>query len=126
MGRDIAVTAYLADEPAARLQRARHAGGDELRRTHPVQSGVGEDGVELTIKGELMAIGFLDAKSARRGDRQQIVAEVGAEHIGAGGRDLRRQSSVAAAEIENAFAGLCGQLASASPARSCTKRPLAA
>ena len=44
----------------------------------------------------------LEALHARHGE--QLVAEIDAEHVGAGGLDLGGERAVAAAEIENALA----------------------
>ena len=65
--RDIAVAAELADKAAARLQRAMDAGDDELGLPHPVQRGIGEDRIELCVKGQRMAVDLLHVQSLGRG-----------------------------------------------------------
>ena len=55
-GRDIAMTAKLADEAAARAQRAMHAGDHQMRLAHPMQRRIGEYRVELGDEIERMAV----------------------------------------------------------------------
>ena len=102
------MAAHLAHETTARLKRSRHARDDELRPPHPVQRRVGEDGVELTPEGKRMTIHPEHRKSARTRRGEQLFAEIDAEHISAGRRDLGGEHAMAAAEIEDALA-FCGR-----------------
>ena len=70
---------------------------------------VGEHRVELGDKIQRVTVKLADRKPLHAGDGQQLLAQIDAEDIGANRPDLRRQCAVAAAQIEDAFAGLRGE-----------------
>ena len=76
---------------------------------------------------ESMAVELADPQAFHARHREQLVAEIDAEHVGAGGLDLGGERPVAAAEIEDALALVFGSsMAKTAPASSCTKRPFRA
>ena len=103
-GRDIAVTAELADEAAPRAESAMDAGDHELGPAHPVERSVGEDRIELIGEGKRMAVDLLHLETFGDGGGKQLLAQIGPQHIGAIGGDCFREHAIAAAEVENAFA----------------------
>ena len=105
----VAVRAHLGDEAPAGSERAGHAGDDVWRRLlHPVQRGVGEDGVGLAFDGEGAPVGVLEGERGverpRALDHRGIAVD--ADHVGAAGGDGGGQRARAAAEIDDALAGL--------------------
>ena len=70
-----------------------------------MQRGVGEHRVELGDEVERVTVDLADVEALHARDRQQLVAQIDAEHVGAQRLDLGGERAVAAAEIENALAG---------------------
>jgi hypothetical protein len=95
---------HLAHEAAAWAKRPRHARDDELGLQHPMQRGVGEHGVEGAVIGQRVPVRALDSEAARARRSQEVFAQIDAQHVGGGGRDLGGEHAMAAAEIENALA----------------------
>ena len=85
-GRHIAVTAEFADEAAARAKRTMDAGDHELGPAHPVERRIGEDRVELILEGKRMAVDLLHLEALGGGSGKQLLAQIGAKHIGAAAR----------------------------------------
>ena len=108
---DVAVATELAHQTATGFQGAGHGGGSSLGRLDPVQHGVGEDGVELGVEGQLADVTGLEGEAgevlACLGDHG--VGRVGTEHLSAGAGDLGGEMAGAAADIEDALAGLGGK-----------------
>jgi hypothetical protein len=102
----IVVPAHLGDKAAARLQRPRDAGEHRFLRMHPVQRGVREHRVELALEGEALARHDPRVEPLRLGRGDHVGRGIDRDDCGAGGGELRGQHAVAAAEIENALAGL--------------------
>ena len=92
-GRHIAVTAELADEAAARAKRAVDAGDHELGPAHPVERRIGEHRVELILEGKRMAVDLLHLEALGGGSGEQLLAQIGAKHIGAAARRSLRVST---------------------------------
>jgi len=86
------VTAEFAGEAAARAKRTADAGDHELGPAHPVERRIGEHRVELILEGKRMAVEALGGSSG-----EQLLAQIGAKHIGAARGDLLREHAVAAA-----------------------------
>ena len=72
----------------------------------PVKGGVGEDGVELMVVGERGGVVMLDMEVAFAGGGEHGGGGVDAGDDGSGGGELFGEGSVAAAEVEDLFAGL--------------------
>jgi hypothetical protein len=108
-GGDVAVTAHLGDETAAGAEGSVDAGECGLLAGDsgdPVEGCVGEDGVELVFVGEVGRVVLLDIEIARAGGGEHGRRGVDAEDVGSGSGELFGEGSVAAAEIEDLFAGL--------------------
>ena len=103
---DASVAAELGDEAAAGPERAPYAGDHVVNRFHPVDCGVAEDGVELGVEAEALAVGDarVEAEASRGFDlrRARIDADDVASHRG----ELDRERAVAASEVEDSLAGL--------------------
>ena len=73
-----------------------------------MQDGVGEDGVELGVVGQVADVAGFEREAgevvAGLGDHGG--GTVGTEHLGAGAGDLRGEMAGAAADVEDALAGL--------------------
>jgi hypothetical protein len=75
----------------------------------PVEGGVGEDGVELLVIGEGGGVVLLDVEAVGMGGGEHGGGGVDAGEGGSGGSELLGESAVAAAEVEDVFAGLWGE-----------------
>ena len=104
-GADAPMPAKLADESAARAQGAMHASGDPVGARHPVHGGVRKHGVEFIAECQRLAVHDTDieAPGPCRGDHR--LGTVDAEHGHACRAQTIGQRAVAAAKIEDAFAG---------------------
>src|SRR5262249_19141248 len=107
----VAMAATFPWPPSSATKRPRErsaidAGDHKLGLAHPVQGGIGEHSVELGDEVQRMAVHFADGEPLHARNREQLVAQIDAKHIGAGRLDLFRQRAVAAAKIENSLASL--------------------
>ena len=98
------MTAKFAGEAAAWAKRLVDAGDHELGPAHPMQRRVGEDRVELALEGKRMAVHFLHLEALGGSGCEQLLAQIGAKHVGAALGDLFSQHAVAAAKVEDALA----------------------
>ena len=98
------MTAKFAGEAAAWAKRLVDAGDHELGPAHPMQRRVGEDRVELALEGKRMAVHFLHLEALGGSGCEQLLAQIGAKHVGAARGDLFSQHAVAAAKVEDALA----------------------
>ena len=96
----------LADEAAARTKRTGHAGNHQMGLAHPMERGIGEHRVELGDEIERVAVDLADVEPLHARHGEQLVAQIDAEDVRAERLDLGRERAVAAAEIEDALAGL--------------------
>jgi len=111
-GGDVALSAHLRDEAAAGAEGAVDASEKGLLTGDsgdPVEGGVGEDGVELLVVREAGCALQLDVEIAQAGSGEHGGGAVHAEEDGSGGGELLGEGAVAAAEIEDGFAGLWGE-----------------
>ena len=111
-GGDVAVAAHLGDETAVGAEGSVNAGEGGLLAGDagdPVEGGVGEDGVELLVEGEGGGIVLLDVEVALTGGGEHGGGGVDTSDDGAGGGELLGEGAVAAAEVEDVFAGLRGE-----------------
>jgi hypothetical protein len=87
-----------------RAKRPVDAGNHVLWPAHPVQRRIGEHRVELVLEGKRMAVHLLhfEALCSSCGDTSSLKSapSTSAPRVG----DLLRQHTVAAAEVEDAFA----------------------
>src|ERR1700730_249019 len=97
-----AVAAALRDKAAAGFQGAMDAGDSLIWVAHPVECGVAEHRVELALESQMLAVHDLGFDAELSGSldlrRAGIDARNGTSHF----YELRRQGSIAAAEIEDA------------------------
>jgi len=100
------MAAELADEATARAKRTGNASDHQMRLWHPMQRGIGEHRIELGDEIQGMAVDFADSEAFHPRHREQLIAQVDAENVGAGGLDFGSEHAVAAAKIEDALAGL--------------------
>jgi hypothetical protein len=103
--RDVAVAAEFADEPAGAPQRAPDARNHRVRIFNPVEHGIAEYRVEFVGEAQIAGAhhASIEAEFARGFDLRG--ARIHADHTASEGGEFRRQRAIAAAEIENAFAG---------------------
>ena len=108
---DVAVSAEFEDQAATRFERAGHGGGGSFGRLHPMQYGVGKDGVEFAVEREGADVVGLEreAREILTGLGDHGGGAIDAEHLCAGSGDLRSQVTGAAADVEDALAGLGGE-----------------
>jgi hypothetical protein len=76
----------------------------ELGPAHPVQRRIGEHRVELILEGKRMAVHLLHLEALGGSGGEQLLAQIGAKHVGAARGDLLREHAVAAAKVEDALA----------------------
>jgi hypothetical protein len=69
-----------------------------------MQRRIGEDRVELVVEGKRMAIDLLHLEALDGSGGEQLLAQIGAKHVGAARGDLLSQHAVAAAKVEDALA----------------------
>jgi hypothetical protein len=98
------MTAKFAGEAAARAKRPVDACDHELGPAHPVQRRIGEHRVELILEGKRMAVHLLHLEALGGSGGEQLLAQIGAKHVGAARGDLLREYAVAAAKVEDALA----------------------
>ena len=98
------MAAKFAGEAAVRAKRPVDAGNHVLWPAHPVQRRIGEHRVELVLEGKRMAVHLLHFEALCSSFGEHLLAQIGAKHVGAARGDLLRQHTVAAAEVEDAFA----------------------
>ena len=70
---------------------------------HPVESGVGEDGVEFAVEWQLIAAENASVEAEGLGRFDHRKRAVHANNLCAGRSDFRGERSITAAEIENAL-----------------------
>ena len=87
-----------------RAKRPVDAGNHVLWPAHPVQRRIGEDRVELVLEGKRMAVHFLHLEALGGSGCEQLLAQIGAKHVGAARGDFFSQHAVAAAKVEDALA----------------------
>ena len=102
---DTAGAPHLGHESATGSQGSPDPGDDPVRLRDPVQRGIAEDGVELTVEGELAEVGDPGIETAleRRPDLFGAAVHRAAET--AGPAQARGERPVAAAEVEHALTG---------------------
>jgi hypothetical protein len=61
--RDVPVTTHLGDEAPSRLEGAIYSGEHRVLTANPVQRCIGEDGIELGVKGQRFSIYHLCGQS---------------------------------------------------------------
>lgn len=76
----------------------------ELWPAHPMQRRIGEDRVELSLEGKRMAVDLLHLEALGGSGGEQLLAQIGAKHVGSASGDLLGENAVAAAKVENALA----------------------
>src|SRR5206468_8601081 len=96
----------LADEAAARFQRAGNAGDHPIRILHPVERGIRENGIELALKMKVLAIHDSDVETACARGRDLLGAGINPRDDAAERGELPRECAITAAEIENSLARL--------------------
>ena len=108
---DVAVSAEFEDEAATGLERTGHGGGSSFGRPDPMQHRIREDGVELAVERERADVVGLEreAREILTGLGDHGGGAIDAEHLRAGSGDLRSQVTGAAADVEDALAGLGGE-----------------
>jgi hypothetical protein len=62
-----------------------------------MQRRIGEDRVELILEGKRMAVDLLHLEALGGSGCKQLLAQIGAKHVGAARGDLLREHAVAAA-----------------------------
>ena len=102
----VALASHLSDETSAGLEGVPDVGDDGARARHPVQGGVGQHRVERVLEGQGLAVHDPGVYASGSGGGDHIRGGVDADHPCAGLGDTQAQAAVAAAEVENVFAGL--------------------
>ena len=74
---NVSGTAQLADKATSRTERAKHRLHNQIGRAHPVERGIAEDGVELTLEGERLTGGNpgIDASRSGTGDLRRAAVD---------------------------------------------------
>ena len=110
-GGDVALASHLGYETTAWLEGAIDAVEGErlLRGREPVECGVGEDGVELVFIGKVGGVVVVDVEIALAGCGDHGGGAVGSGDYCSGSGEFFGEGSVAAAEVEDGFAGLRGE-----------------
>jgi hypothetical protein len=101
--RDAALAAELADEAAARPERAVDPGDDVVGPLHPVERRVAEDGVELVLEAERLPVHDVSVEALGAGGRDLGWAPVHSHDPAAQGHELLREDPVPTAEVEDAL-----------------------
>ena len=107
-GGDVALAAHLSDEAAAGPEGAE-GGGEGARLIgggDPMEGGVREDGVEWLVEVHVRSAAVEDLQTAGAGGGDHGGGGIEAGDEGAGGGELLGEGAVAAAEVEDALAGL--------------------
>src|SRR5260221_5341337 len=82
---DTSVAAELSDEASAGSKRAPYAGDHVVRWFHPVDRGVAEDGVEVGIEGEALAVGDAGVETEASCGFDLGCARIDADHVASDG-----------------------------------------
>jgi hypothetical protein len=98
------MAAKLAGEAASRAKRPADACDHELWPAHPVQRRIGEHRVEFILERKRVAVDLLHIEALGGSGGEQLLAQIGAKHIGAARGDFLREYAVATAKVEDAFA----------------------
>ena len=103
--------AEFEDQAATGFERAGHGGGGSFGRLDPMQHGIREDGVEFGVdRAGRRCRGFRTrVREVLTGLGDHGGGTIDAEHLGAGLGDLGGEVTGAAADIEDALAGLGGE-----------------
>ena len=102
--RHIAMSAELADEPAAGPQCPRDPGDHRVRISlHPMQRRVGEHGVELALERQARSIRQSRVDAALAGRANHVGIGIDTDHLAPGLCEPSRQRSVATAKVKDAL-----------------------
>src|SRR5258706_154322 len=101
----VAAAAALGHEPPARPERPSHSFHHRPGILHPMQGCIAENGVELRLEGERLAVENARVESASPGRFHLRLAGVHADHLAAEGGELLGQDPVAATEVEDPLSG---------------------
>ena len=104
---NIALAAAFGHEAAARFKSPVHALENGILIAHPVQGGVGKDGVEFLIEGQRFPLSHMRASTPRSLAAATICGELSTPRTVAPDSAIRWvEEAVAASQVKDAFAGL--------------------